>query len=231
MGQKTHPLGFRIGINKSHYSAWFATKKNYANLLQIDYQIRSYIKQQLSTASISSIRIYRKADQIELEIRTAKPGIIIGRSGNGINILRDNLQKQLQQNQQIRINLIEITEPDKDSTLIAEFITQQLEKRVAFRRTIRQAIQRIQKTNVKGVKIQISGRLNGAEIARSEWVREGRVPLQTLRANIDYSAKVAHTSYGILGVKIWLFSGETSRRPVNLNHLNTINSSTNNTVR
>lgn len=231
MGQKTHPLGFRIGINKSHHSAWFATKNNYANLLQADYQIRSYIKQQLSTASISSIRIYRKASQIELEIRTAKPGIIIGRSGNGINVLRDDLQAQLQQNQQIRINLIEITEPDKDSTLIAEFVTQQLEKRVAFRRTIRQAIQRIQKTNIKGVKIQISGRLNGAEIARSEWVREGRVPLQTLRANIDYSAKVAHTSYGILGVKIWLFSGETSRRSVNLNHLNTINSITNNIAR
>lgn len=230
MGQKTHPSGFRLGINQFHKSAWFANTHNYASLLKADYQIRSYIKQKLNNASIASIKIYRKVNQVELEIYTARPGIILGRSGNGINFLRNNLQKQLQQQSQIRINLIEITEPDKDSTLIAEFITQQLERRVAFRRTIRQAIQRIQKTNIKGAKIQISGRLNGAEIARSEWTREGRVPLQTLRANIDYSLKTAQTSYGILGVKVWLFSGETSSDSTNPHTPDTTNNKAKNTL-
>ena len=223
MGQKTHPSGFRLNITKSHYSTWFAHANNYANLLKDDYKMRTYIKQKLSNGSISSVKIYRKVNQIELEIRTAKPGIIIGRSGNGINLLRDKLQEQTKRNQKIRVNLIEITDPDRDSSLIAEFITQQLEKRVAFRRAMRQATQRAQKASVGGVKIQISGRLNGAEIARSEWIREGRVPLQTLRANIDYSAKTAQTSYGTLGVKVWLFLGENSPQVTNLKIIPTDN--------
>nr|YP_009294186.1 ribosomal protein S3 [Hildenbrandia rubra]AOM67428.1 ribosomal protein S3 [Hildenbrandia rubra] len=228
MGQKTHPLGFRVGINKPHYSIWFANAHHYPNLLQEDYKIRSYIQRKLNHASISSIRIYRKVNQIEIAIWTARPGIIIGRSGHGINVLRDDLQRQLRQSQPVRINLVEITEPDKNSALIAEFITQQLEKRVAFRRTIRQAMQRVQKTNIKGVKIQISGRLNGAEIARNEWVREGRVPLQTLRADIDYSAKIAQTSYGILGVKVWLFTGEISPKSFTSTPLDTVKNIDNN---
>ena len=208
MGQKTHPLGFRLGITKNHRSSWFAKSHDYANLLQEDFQIRLNINKKFPNASISTIKIYKKVNQIEIEIYTAKPGIILGRSGNGTHLLRENLYQQLKPQQQIRINLVEITDPDKDSVLIAKFITQQLERRTAFRRTIRQSIQRLQKTDIQGLKIQISGRLNGAEIARSEWIREGRVPLQTLRANIDYSFDIAQTAYGILGVKVWLFSGE-----------------------
>nr|YP_009296733.1 ribosomal protein S3 [Apophlaea sinclairii]AOM65873.1 ribosomal protein S3 [Apophlaea sinclairii] len=216
MGQKTHPLGFRIGISKPHQSTWFTSTRSYSNFLKTDYNVRKYIQKRLKHASIASINISRKVNQLEINLRTARPGIILGRSGNGLNILKNNLQQLLSINQPIRINLIEITEPDKDSALIAEFITQQLEKRVAFRRTVRQAIQRLQKTNIKGIKIQVSGRLNGAEIARSEWTREGRVPLHTLRADIDYSCQTAQTSYGILGVKVWLFSGERPSKLINL---------------
>uniref|UniRef100_UPI003002B7C9 ribosomal protein S3 n=1 Tax=Anunuuluaehu liula TaxID=3049639 RepID=UPI003002B7C9 len=208
MGQKTHPLGFRIGITQKHKSSWYANKKKYAKLLQEDYQIRSYINNKLSNASISLIHIHRKVDQIEIDIHTARPGIVLGKMGSGIENLRKQITKKLEDNKQIRINVIEIREPDQEANLIAEFITQQLEKRIAFRRAVRQGVQRSQKANIKGIKVQISGRLNGAEIARSEWVREGRVPLQTLRANIDYSYKTAQTIYGILGVKVWIFKGE-----------------------
>ena len=209
MGQKTHPLCFRIGITQQHKSVWFANSKHYAILLEEDYQIRRYIKKQLKNSGLASIQIYKKVDQIEIEIKTARPGIILGRSGAGIQILRQKLQNILGSNKQIRINVIEIIEPDREAALIAEFIAQQIEKRVTFRRAIRQATQRIQKTDTLGVKIQVSGRLNGAEIARREWIREGRVPLQTLRANIDYSHKIALTTYGTLGIKVWIFTGES----------------------
>lgn len=215
MGQKTHPLGFRIGITQKHRSAWYARMKEYPKLLQEDYSIRQYVKNKFHTASISDIYISKKIDQIEIDIHTARPGIILGRMGLGIDNLRQELQKLLFHNKQIRINLIEIKEPDQEATLIAEFIAQQLEKRIAFRRAVRQGIQRAQKANINGIKVQVSGRLNGAEIARSEWIREGRVPLQTLRANIDYSYKTAQTIYGILGVKVWLFKGETITKLVN----------------
>lgn len=214
MGQKTHPLGFRIGITQQHRSAWYSNMKEYPKLLKEDYEIRQYISKKFSIASIAEIYINKKIDQIEVNIHTARPGIILGRMGVGINDLRTDLQKILLHNKQIRINLIEIKEPDKEAGLIAEFIAQQLEKRIAFRRAVRQGIQRSQKTNVHGIKVQISGRLNGAEIARSEWVREGRVPLQTLRANIDYSYKTAQTIYGILGIKVWLFKGEKTIEPI-----------------
>nr|UAT97795.1 ribosomal protein S3 [Ahnfeltia fastigiata] len=222
MGQKTHPLGFRIGITQKHRSSWFSDSKQYPRLIQEDYKIRSYIEKKLKTASISRIQIYRKVDQIEIEIETARPGIILGRLGAGIENLRKELQKELTDNKQIRVNVIEITEPDTEATLIAEFITQQLEKRIAFRRAVRQGVQRSQRANVKGIKIQVSGRLNGAEIARSEWVREGRVPLQTLRANIDYSYKMAQTIYGVLGVKVWLFKGEKLPKLTTMVNENTI---------
>nr|YP_010198244.1 ribosomal protein S3 [Gracilaria ornata]UAD86660.1 ribosomal protein S3 [Gracilaria ornata] len=208
MGQKTHPLGFRIGITQSHSSSWFSNMKLYAKLAQEDYQIRNSIEKQLNNASITLIHIDRKVDQIQVQIHTARPGIILGKMGSGIEDIRKNLENTLKKRVQIRINLIEITDPDKEAALIAEFIVNQLEKRIAFRRVIRQAIQRSQKAKNQGIKIQVSGRLNGAEIARSEWIREGRVPLQTLRAHIDYSYKTAHTIYGILGVKVWLFKGE-----------------------
>lgn len=208
MGQKTHPLGFRIGITQNHRSAWFAKAIHYPSLLEEDFKIRQYIENKLTNASISKIEIERKVDQIEIKIQTARPGIVLGRFATGIENIRTELQKVLQQDKQIRVDVIEITEPDTEARLLADFITQQLEKRIAFRRAVRQAVQRAQRANIKGIKIQVAGRLNGAEIARSEWIREGRVPLQTLRANIDYSYRIAQTTYGVLGVKVWLFKGE-----------------------
>nr|QUE28648.1 ribosomal protein S3 [Porphyrostromium japonicum] len=208
MGQKTHPLGFRIGITQTHRSAWYANRSQYPEFLQEDHVIRSYIEKRLSTAGLSRVQIYRKVEQLEIEIHALRPGIVVGRMGVGIEVLRNDLEKLLNQRKRIRLNIVEVTNPDTEAALLCEFITQQLEKRVAYRRAVRQVIQKAQKANVRGIKIQVSGRLNGAEIARSEWVREGRVPLQTLRADIDYSYKTALTTYGILGVKMWLFKGE-----------------------
>nr|ASO75968.1 ribosomal protein S3 [Storeatula sp. CCMP1868] len=208
MGQKTHPLGFRLRITQSHRSSWFASSKNYPAILAEDYAIRDYIKVNLSSAGISKVEIHRKSDQVELEIHTSRPGIIVGRSGSGIDSIKEDLKKIVNKNNQIRVNVTELKNVDADANLIAEFIAQQLEKRIAFRRATRQAIQKAQRANVQGIKVQVSGRLNGAEIARSEWVREGRVPLQTLRADIDYATKEADTTYGKLGVKVWVFNGE-----------------------
>lgn len=208
MGQKIHPLCFRINITQKHQSSWFSKPKYFSQLLQEDYIIRNYIEKKLKTACIIKIQINRKVDQIEINIKTARPGIILGKFGSGVENLKEEINKQMNNTKQIRINVIEITEPDKEALIIADFIVQQLEKRTAFRRAVRQAIQRAQKTNVKGIKVQVSGRLNGAEIARNEWIREGRVPLQTLKADIDYCHKKAQTIYGVLGIKVWLFKGE-----------------------
>ena len=161
-----------------------------------------------NNAGISEVKIERKADQIDLEVRTARPGVVVGRGGQGIEALRTGLQKELGGNRQIRINVVEVQRVDADAFLIGEYIAQQLERRVSFRRVVRQAIQRAQRAGVQGIKIQVSGRLNGAEIARTEWTREGRVPLHTLRANIDYAYVTAKTIYGILGIKVWVFKGE-----------------------
>jgi small subunit ribosomal protein S3 len=208
VGQKTHPLGFRLGVTQTHRSSWFEVAKNYPNTLKEDFKIRAYLEKELSTAGISKILINRKSDQIEVELHTSRPGIVVGRSGSGIEKIKADLHKLTSNAKQIRINVTELARPDGDASLIAEFIAQQLEKRVAFRRATRQAIQRAQKSNVQGIKVQVSGRLNGAEIARTEWVREGRVPLQTIRADIDYATKKAFTIYGILGIKVWVFNGE-----------------------
>lgn len=209
MGQKIHPVGFRLGVTQEHRSRWFADTKNYPEVLQEDYKIRQYVNKQLSNAGISEVRIERKADQIDLEVRTARPGVVVGRGGSGIESLRTGLQEALgNSDRQIRINVVEVARVDADSGLLAEYIAQQLERRVSFRRVVRQAIQRAQRAGVQGIKIQISGRLNGAEIARTEWTREGRVPLHTLRADIDYAYRTAQTIYGILGVKVWVFKGE-----------------------
>lgn len=215
MGQKTHPLGFRLRITQNHRSSWFASSKDYPSILAEDYAIRDYVKLNLSSAGISKVEIHRKSDQVELEIHTSRPGIIVGRSGSGIDTIKEDLRKIINKKNQIRVNVTELKNVDSDATLIAEFIAQQLEKRIAFRRATRQAIQKAQRANVQGIKVQVSGRLNGAEIARSEWVREGRVPLQTLRADIDYATKEADTTYGKLGVKVWVFNGE--KRPVIIN--------------
>nr|YP_010338782.1 ribosomal protein S3 [Glaucosphaera vacuolata]UNJ18732.1 ribosomal protein S3 [Glaucosphaera vacuolata] len=208
MGQKIHPLGFRLGITQNHKSLWFSNEKLYPLLLQEDYQIRKYLVEKLENTGLSKIQIYRKFDQIEIELHVSRPGMIIGKSGMGIDLLKADLNKLLENKKQIRFNIVEIKNPDAEASLIATFITKKLEKRVVFRRVVRQSLLRLQKAKVKGMKIQVSGRLNGAEIARSEWVREGRVPLQTLRADIDYSYKRAYTTYGVLGVKVWLFKGE-----------------------
>lgn len=208
MGQKIHPIGFRLGITKEHQSCWYADTKRYPELLQEDRKIRDYVSKELSNAGISQVKIERKADQIDLAIHTARPGVVVGRGGTGIEKLRTELQELVGNNRQIRINVIEVSRVDADAVLIAEYITQQLERRVSFRRVVRQAIQRAQRAEVQGIKIQVSGRLNGAEIARTEWVREGRVPLHTLRADIDYAYRTALTIYGILGVKVWVFKGE-----------------------
>ena len=208
MGQKVHPLGFRLRITQNHRSSWFANQKAYPLILEEDHKIRTYIRREFSSAGISKIEIQRRSDQVELDIHTSRPGIIVGRSGTGIDKIKEDLQKTLKYSSQIRVNVTELKNMDADANIIGEFIAEQLEKRIPFRRATRQAIQKAQRANAQGIKVQVSGRLNGAEIARSEWVREGRVPLQTLRADVDYATKEANTTYGILGIKVWVFNGE-----------------------
>jgi small subunit ribosomal protein S3 len=210
MGQKTHPLGFRLGITQEHKSKWYANFNQYANILNEDDKIRTYINTIAKTNSISNVLINRNGlnDQIELNIETGKPGILVGDLGIGLETLLNNLKKILPSNRQLTINVFEVEKVDLNASLLADLVAEQLEKRIAFRRAIRDALQRAQKQNVNGIKIQVSGRLNGAEIARSEWIREGRVPLQTLRADIDYATKEANTIYGVLGIKVWLFKSE-----------------------
>jgi small subunit ribosomal protein S3 len=210
MGQKTHPLGFRLGITQEHKSMWYSNLNQYAKVLNEDDTIRTYIGTISKAKSISNVRINRNGlnDQIQLNIETGKPGILVGDLGAGLETLLSNVKKLLPSNRQVTINVFEVEKVDLDASLLADLVAEQLEKRVAFRRAIREALQRAQKQNVNGIKIQVSGRLNGAEIARSEWIREGRVPLQTLRADIDYATKEANTIYGILGIKVWLFKSE-----------------------
>jgi small subunit ribosomal protein S3 len=210
MGQKTHPLGFRLGITQDHKSTWYANFNQYANVLKEDNTIRTYIETISKVNSISNVKINRNGlnDQIQLNIETGKPGILVGDLGSGLENLLNKIKKILPSNRQLTINVLEVEKVDLDATLLADLVAEQLEKRVAFKRAMREALQRAQKQNVKGIKIQVSGRLNGAEIATSEWGREGRVPLQTLRADIDYATKEANTIYGVLGIKIWLFRGE-----------------------
>lgn len=208
MGQKIHPLGFRLGITQDHRSQWFAKPEQYRQLLQEDHFIRAYLKNKLANAGIARINIQRKADQVEIEIRTARPRLIIGKNGKGVESTIRDLQNTLTTKRKFRITITYIPESDFEASLIGEFIAQRLEARAPFRRAMKQAIQRATRAGVEGIKIQIAGRLNGAEIARTEWAREGRVPLQTLRADIDYSYCQAKTIYGILGIKVWIFRGE-----------------------
>jgi small subunit ribosomal protein S3 len=209
VGQKIHPTGLRLGITQEHQSCWFADPKRYSSVLQEDHRIRAYVEKNLNNAGISTIRIERKAEQLELEIRTARPGVVVGRGGKGIEDLRLGIQRHLgNMERPVRINVVEVERVDADAVLAAEYIAQQLERRVSFRRVVRQAMQRAQRAGVQGMKVQVSGRLNGAEIARTEWTREGRVPLHTLRADIDYAYRIAQTTYGVLGIKVWIFKGE-----------------------
>jgi small subunit ribosomal protein S3 len=210
MGQKTHPLGFRLGITQEHRSKWYANFNQYANILQEDDKIRTYIDTIAKTNSISNVRINRNGlnDQIQLNIETGKPGILVGDVGSGLENLLTNIKEILPSSRQLTINVFEVEKVDLNAALLADLVGEQLEKRIAFRRAVRDTLQRAQKQNVNGIKIQVSGRLNGAEMARTEWIREGRVPLQTMRADIDYATRKANTIYGVLGIKVWLFKSE-----------------------
>ncbi|MCL4386273.1 MAG: 30S ribosomal protein S3 [Cyanobacteria bacterium] len=210
MGQKTHPLGFRLGITQEHKSRWYAKFNQYATILKEDDKIRTYINTISKINSIANVKINRNGmkDQIQLNIETGKPGILVGDLGIGLENLLNNIKQILPSNLQLTINIVEIEKVDLNASLLANLVAEQLERRIPFRKAIRDALQKAQKQNVNGIKIQVSGRLNGAEIARSEWIREGRVPLQTLRADIDYATKEANTIYGILGIKVWLFKNE-----------------------
>lgn len=210
MGQKTHPLGFRLGITEVHKSTWYANFTKYAILLKEDDLIRTYLNGISKVNKISYIRINRNSlnDQIRVDIETGKPGLLVGKNGSGLEKLLKNIKKILPSTRQVTINIFEVDLVDLNASLLGDSIVEKLEKRIAFRRAIRDTLQKAQNSKANGIKIQVSGRLNGAEIARSEWIREGRVPLQTLRAQIDYATKEAHTIYGVLGIKIWLFKSE-----------------------
>jgi small subunit ribosomal protein S3 len=210
VGQKTHPLGFRLVTTQKPRSTWFANFKNYSRLLNEDSKIRTILQKHQKASGIANINISRNGsgNKIKVDIYSARPGILVGNSGSNLAKIYKEIKLSIDTKNVAVLNVLEVQNPDSEATLIADFIVEQLEKRVAFRRAMRKAIKRTQVANVPGIKVQVSGRLNGAEIARSEWAREGRVPLQTLRADIDYSHKEAHTIYGILGIKVWLFKSE-----------------------
>lgn len=206
MGQKVNPIGIRLGIVKDWNSKWFAGR-NYAQLLNQDISLRRYLKGKLMQAAVSRIQIERPANNAVITIHAARPGVLIGKKGNGLDALREDVSKKLGVPVQLKIE--EVRKPELDSTLVAENIAQQLEQRVMFRRAMKRAVTSALKAGAKGVKICVSGRLGGAEIARSEWYREGRVPLHTFRADIDYGTAESKTTYGIIGVKVWIFKGES----------------------
>ena len=207
MGQKTHPTGFRIGIIEPWVSTWFAKRKQYADNIAEDAKIRKFVKKKLYTAGVSRINIQRKAQSVNITVVTAKPGIVVGRGGQGIDELRSAVQKLIG-NQNVTIDVVEVARIDADAQLVAENIALQLEKRIAFRRAMKQAMQRTMRAGVQGIKVMVSGRLGGAEIARSEWAKEGRIPLQTLRADVQYGFAEADTVMGKIGVKVWVFKSD-----------------------
>ena len=205
MGQKTHPTGFRVGIIQDWASTWYAKVKDYKTFVAEDAKIRKFVKKKLYAAGISKILIARKAQNVTITIVTAKPGIVVGRGGQGIDELRNEVSKYI--GKSVVINVVEVARIDADAQLVAENIAQQLEKRIAFRRAMKQAMQRTMRSGVQGIKVMVSGRLGGAEIARSEWAKEGRIHLQTLRADVDYGFAEADTVMGKIGVKVWIFKG------------------------
>jgi small subunit ribosomal protein S3 len=214
MGQKVHPIGIRLGITKEWSSTWYAGSQNYADYVYQDYKIRSFLKTKLKDASVSRIQIDRPAKHASITIHTARPGIVIGKKGEDIEKLRIEVAKLLGMVlPDVRLNISEIRKPELDALLVAEGIAQQLERRVQFRRAMRRAVTNTMRVGAGGIKVKVAGRLNGAEIARSEWYREGRVPLHTFRADIDYGLAEAKTTYGIIGVKVWVFRGEVFDKP------------------
>ncbi|WP_432696857.1 30S ribosomal protein S3 [Marinobacterium sp. YM272] len=206
MGQKVNPTGIRLGVIKDHTSVWYADKADYANKLLNDLQVRNYLEGQLKNASVSRIEIERPAQNAKITIHTARPGIVIGKKGEDVEKLRAAVSEMM--GVPVHINIEEVRKPDLDAQLVAQGVASQLERRVMFRRAMKRAVQNAMRIGAKGIKIQLGGRLGGAEIARTEWYREGRVPLHTLRADIDYATYEAHTTYGVIGVKVWIFKGE-----------------------
>jgi small subunit ribosomal protein S3 len=206
MGQKVHPTGVRLGIIETHRSIWYADSKNYADTLVSDLKTRAYIRKKLANAFVSRIQIERPAKNARITIHTARPGVVIGKKGEDIEALRSKVSELM--GVPVHINIEEIRRPELDASLVAESVAQQLERRVMFRRAMKRAVSNAMRFGAKGIKICVAGRLGGAEIARTEWYREGRVPLHTFRADIDYSEGAAKTTYGIIGVKVWIFKGE-----------------------
>ena len=215
MGQKTNPIGLRLGIIKSWESRWFS-EKNYSELLQEDINLRRFLMKRLSSAGISKIVIERPAKLANVTLYTSRPGVIIGKKGSDIEKLKKSITKMVSGD--VNINIVEIKKPELDSQLVADNIAQQLEKRVAFRRAMKRAVQSAMRLGAEGIRVNCSGRLGGAEIARTEWYREGRVPLHTLRADVDYGVSRANTTYGICGVKVWILKGEKFERETNDNN-------------
>jgi small subunit ribosomal protein S3 len=210
MGQKVHPTGIRLGITKDWTSKWYADSKDFGNFLHNDLQVRDYLQKKLAAASISRIQIERPARNARITIHSARPGLVIGKKGEDIERLRGEVSAMM--GIPVHINIEEVRKPELDATLVAQGIAQQLEKRIMFRRAMKRAVTNSMRLGAQGVKINVAGRLNGAEIARNEWYREGRVPLHTLRADIDYGFAEANTTYGIIGVKVWIFKGEVFER-------------------
>jgi small subunit ribosomal protein S3 len=206
MGQKINPTGFRLAVTRNWGSKWFANKKNYAGTLSEDIRVREYLGKKLSHASVSKVTIERPAKNARITIHSARPGVVIGKKGEDIETLRGDLRKMM--GGDVGLNIEEIRKPEVDAQLIADSIAQQLEKRIMFRRAMKRAMQNAMRLGAQGIKVMSSGRLNGAEIARREWYREGRVPLHTLRADIDYGFAEARTTYGVIGIKVWVFKGE-----------------------
>jgi len=212
MGQKVHPIGIRLGISKDWLSKWFSNSSEFPNNVYQDFLIRKTLNERLKDAATSKIQIERSSEKTTITINSARPGIVIGRKGEGIEGLRSELAKLMNTTiNNVHLNIKEIKKPELDAKLVASSITQQLERRVLFRRAMKRAVTNTMRLGAEGIKVKISGRLNGAEIARSEWYQEGRVPLHTLRADIDYSVAEAKTTYGIIGVKVWIFRGETDQ--------------------
>jgi len=209
VGQKTHPYGFRLGYNNTWRSRWYADRKSYANLLHEDLQLRQELRGRLANAAVSAIDIERTANKLRVNILSGRPGIIIGPKGRDVDKLRDDLMRRY--GQDIHINIQEIQRPEIDAHLIAANVARQLERRIAFRRAMRRAQENALRFGAQGVKIRCAGRLNGAEIARAEWYQQGRLPLHTLKADIDYGFAIAYTTYGTIGVKVWVYRGERHR--------------------
>jgi small subunit ribosomal protein S3 len=209
MGQKVNPIGIRLGITRDWTSKWYASTKNFPAYIYTDYVVREFLKKRLVEASVSRIQIERAARKVNITIHTARPGIVIGKKGEDIEKLRGQVSKMMKMPvTDVRINISEIRKPELDAQLVAEGIAQQLERRVMFRRAMKRAVTNTMRIGALGIKVRVSGRLNGAEIARTEWYREGRIPLHTFRADIDYGLAEAKTTYGVIGVKCWIFKGE-----------------------